>query len=102
LRARVDDWRGLLRRHVPQARQILRKLFPKPLLLGPDEEGFALRGQASIEKLVTGLPCANVVASPAGFEPAVPACEAGVPGLWARGHGGVHGRGPAQDKNPPL
>jgi hypothetical protein len=67
MRAKLDDWRGLLRRHVPQARQILKKLFPQPLRLGPDDDGgFALRGQASVEKLVQGIPCANTVASPAG------------------------------------
>jgi hypothetical protein len=49
------------------------KTFSEGLLLGPDGDGFALRGQASIEKLVHGLPCANSVASPAGFATCGPA-----------------------------
>ena len=63
LRARLDDWRGLLRRQTPQARQILRKLFPEPLKLGPEHEGFVLHGYASVEKIVRGMPSANTVAS---------------------------------------
>ncbi|MCA1585242.1 MAG: hypothetical protein LC791_10905 [Acidobacteria bacterium] len=68
LRAQLDDWRGLLRRHVPQARQILKKLFPEPLRLGPDPYGFALQGYARLDKIVQGMASANRVASLAGFD----------------------------------
>jgi hypothetical protein len=35
LRERLADWRGLLTRHIPQARQILRKLLTSAITLTP-------------------------------------------------------------------
>ncbi len=59
LRRRLDDWQGLLNRHVPQARQILRKLLPHPLVLTPRIEGkrpqYEFSGQASLGKVLAGV-----------------------------------------------
>lgn len=46
---RLTDWRGLLRRHVPQARQIISKLLTDRLTFGPQTRdgvsGFPIRGK---------------------------------------------------------
>ena len=74
LRETLEDWRGALRRHVPQARQILRKLLVGKLAMTPVREGrkgaFDFRGEASRGRLLTGLAgFPHTVASPPGFEP---------------------------------
>ena len=59
LRDRLEDWQGLLTRHVPQARQILRKLLPHPLVLTPRLKGknkrYEFTGQASLGKVLAGV-----------------------------------------------
>ena len=59
LRQRLEDWQGLLNRHVPQARQILRKLLTDPLVLTPRLEGkkkqYEFKGQASLGKVLAGV-----------------------------------------------
>ena len=44
LRTRLDDWRALLRRHVPQARQILRKLLVDRVVFTPKTDHYAFVG----------------------------------------------------------
>jgi hypothetical protein len=67
---RLEDWRALLGRHVPQARQILKKLLVGPILFTPerDDHGryYALSATGSLGKLLAGVPGANLVASPTG------------------------------------
>ena len=70
---------SLLGRHTPQARQILAKMLRDKLRFTPERRdgrpGYRSRGEGTIctllEGLVPGL--SQVVASPAGFEPALPA-----------------------------
>jgi hypothetical protein len=72
LRARLDDWRGLLRRHVAQGRQILRKLLETPLTFTPVIGRAAvlqIRGEVRFDRLIAGLALPQVLASPTGFEP---------------------------------
>jgi len=69
LEAKLADWRGMLRRHIVQTRQILRKLLPDPIVLTPhdDMQGAALRGTAALGTLISGLfPGPTNLASPAG------------------------------------
>jgi hypothetical protein len=69
LEAKLADWRGLLSRHVTQARQVLRKLLPDPMVLLPhaDMSGAVLQGTASVGVLICGLfPGATSLASPDG------------------------------------
>ena len=70
LRQRLDDWRGLLRRHVPQARQILRKLVDGRLTFTPKTDHYEFVGQWTLGKLMSGLvDLPQGMASPTGFEP---------------------------------
>ena len=70
---RVRDWRSLLRKHVEQGQQLLRRLIVGRLKVTPqtDAEGryFAFKGEATWSRLLTGIWPQNM-ASPAGFEPA--------------------------------
>ena len=50
LRVRVDDWRGLLRRHVPQARQILRKLLVDRVVFTPRADHYEFVGAWTLGK----------------------------------------------------
>jgi hypothetical protein len=57
LEGKLADWRGLLRSHVTQARQILRKLLPEPIILTPHDDlrGAVLKGTALLDTLTYGL-----------------------------------------------
>ena len=58
MRARLDDWRGLLARHVPQAQQILKKLLAGPVRFMPEREGirqgWRFSGAATLESCLRG------------------------------------------------
>ena len=70
LQERLEDWRGLLSRQVPQARQILKKLLHGVITFTPDRDGmrqgWRFKSGATFEKLLAGSPWANTVASPTG------------------------------------
>ena len=55
LRVRLDDWRGLLRRHVPQARQILRKLLVDRVVFTTRTDHYEFTGSWTLGKLVSGV-----------------------------------------------
>ena len=68
LRARLDDWRGLLRRHVPQARQILRKLLVDCVVFTPRTDHYEFVGPWTLGKLVSGVvDLPQGMASPRGW-----------------------------------
>ena len=68
LRVRVDDWRGLLRRHVPQARQILRKLLVDRVVFTPRADHYEFVGAWTLGKLVSGVvDLPQRMASPTGL-----------------------------------
>jgi hypothetical protein len=70
IESRVNAWRKLMQRHVPQARQILRKMkvgIQFELVEQHGQPGYRFRGTASISGLLAGLPL--LVTSPSGFEP---------------------------------
>ena len=73
LRARLDDWHGLLGRHVAQARQILRKLLVGRLVVTPDatrDGRYAeVAGTGTLGKFLSGVILPKGMASPTGFEP---------------------------------
>ncbi len=77
LRARLEDWRGLLCRQVGQARQILRKLLVGRLVFTPRKDAsgryYEFTGQANLGRLLEGLIFPKGRVSPAGFEPALSA-----------------------------
>jgi hypothetical protein len=76
----VLAWRDALRRHVPQARQILQKVLRDRLTFTPEERdrqrGDRFTAEGSIFPLLVGMvpefancPLSQTVASPSGFEP---------------------------------
>ena len=73
LRRRLGEWRALLRRHVPQARQIIKKLLAAPLRFTPVTENgaryYEFTAQIALGRVFSGIADAIWVASPTGFEP---------------------------------
>lgn len=73
LRERLAEWRGLLGRQIPQARQILKKLLDGPVVFEPVREGiregWRFVGFGKLSALLHGTKFAKFVASPTGFEP---------------------------------
>ena len=73
LRARLEDWHGLLGRHVPQARQMLRKLVIGRFVMTPDatgERNYAeIAATGTLAKFLSGVGVPKGMASPTGFEP---------------------------------
>ncbi len=72
MRAKLDDWRNLLRRNVQDARAVLRALLVGPLRFTPIVEdrrrGYAFRGTIALDRLLAGVvDLPTVVASPTGF-----------------------------------
>ena len=55
LRKRLNDWRSLLRRHVPQARQILRKLLTDRVVFSPQADHYTFESTWTLGKLVSGV-----------------------------------------------
>jgi hypothetical protein len=69
LRAKLADWRGLLRRNVAEGRTVLRTLLIGPLRFTPLVEGrrrgYAFEGTIALDRLLAGV--SDRVASPRGF-----------------------------------
>ena len=57
LSRRLEDWRGLMRRHVAQSQQLLRRLIDGKLTCRPDlQRGiYVIEGTANLSKLGAGL-----------------------------------------------
>jgi site-specific DNA recombinase len=78
-RLKVTEWSGLMRRHQPQARQILDKVLKEKLRFTPEcrgsRKGYKFEGAGTLTKLLTGgVPGFSLaVASPAGIKPYRPA-----------------------------
>ena len=74
LRKRLCEWRGLLRRQTPTARQMLARLLDGRIAWTPRKaEGlYEFAGRARFDDaLLSGIVVTEGLASPAGFEPAV-------------------------------
>ncbi|MGH8245863.1 MAG: hypothetical protein ACREUU_05460 [Gammaproteobacteria bacterium] len=72
----LADWRQTIRRHLPQARQMARKLLRDRITFTPQTDdlgraGWRYHAEGSVSKLLPGvLPeFPQAVASPTGFEP---------------------------------
>jgi site-specific DNA recombinase len=62
------DWKGLLRGHVQQAQQIIRRLVVGRLTMTPQPAGYyTFTGSGTVRPLLSG--CIRNMASPPGFEP---------------------------------
>ncbi|MBA3888839.1 MAG: recombinase zinc beta ribbon domain-containing protein [Acidobacteria bacterium] len=67
--ALLTDWRGLLRAHVAQGQQVLRRLIRGKFTFAPQEDKtYAFSAIGTVRPLLGGL--VQKLASPAGFEPA--------------------------------
>jgi len=56
LRKRVEDWRGLLTKQAPIARQIVTKLVDGRFVFTPQEDGsWEFVGRASVGKILQGI-----------------------------------------------
>jgi hypothetical protein len=71
LRAKLADWRGLLRRNITEGRAVLRALLIGPLRFSPVKEGrrrgYAFEGTIALDRLLTGvLELPTAMASPSG------------------------------------
>ena len=55
LRTCLNDWRALLHRHIPQARQILRKLLVERVVFTPKTDHYEFVGTWTLGKLVSGV-----------------------------------------------
>ena len=70
LRAAVGEWRDVLGRQIPQARQIVTKLLEGRLTFTPElsdgRPGFRFQATGTVEKLISGVvpECLRAVASP--------------------------------------
>ncbi len=74
LRAKLDDWRGLLQRNVADGRAVLRTLLIGPLRFTPVSDGrrrgYAFEGTLALDRLLCGVvDLPPRLASPTGFEP---------------------------------
>jgi hypothetical protein len=66
---RLAEWRGLLRRHVAQSRQILKKLLVGRIVFRQREDGvYEFSGQASLGRIIAGLVWTKTGVAPTGFE----------------------------------
>lgn len=72
LRARLVEWRRLLRRQTPIARQMLSLLLDGRIVWTPKpaEARYEFSGRARLDRLLAGAVVTRGVTSPAGFEPA--------------------------------
>jgi hypothetical protein len=73
LEERFADWRGILHRQAPMARQIVKKLLAGPLKFTPKQDAdgtsyYEFEGEGTLSKLLGNL-VPIMVASPTGFEP---------------------------------
>ena len=79
LRWRCADWRSLLRRNVAEARPVVELLLGGRVVVTPRQDSprtapvFDVRVPLSQRAIFEGICGPNGVASPAGFEPALPA-----------------------------
>jgi hypothetical protein len=72
LQARLEDWRGLVTRHVPQARQLIRKLIEDRIIFRPilheGARACELIMQGSLVKILSGSLDPKALASPTGTD----------------------------------
>lgn len=68
VRARLEDWRGLLTRNVQGARQLLREVLEGPLKFTPENGAYRFEGHAAMGRLLGTAGLATLMASPKGIE----------------------------------
>jgi hypothetical protein len=68
---KANEWRALLRKHAPIARQMIRKLVEGRIVFTPDRQArrYTFRATGTLATFFSGIVCPHVVTSPTGFEP---------------------------------
>jgi hypothetical protein len=65
LEAKFDDWRGVLHRQAPTARQILKKLLDGKITFTPKNEGYyEFEADGVLTKMLVGVTHPSMVTSP--------------------------------------
>jgi hypothetical protein len=68
LHTKADEWRGLLWKHAPIARQMVRKLVEGRIVFTPDREArrYTFLATGTLANFFSGIVCPQAVASPTG------------------------------------
>jgi hypothetical protein len=68
LQTKADEWRALLRKHAPIARQMVRKLVEGRIVFTPDREArrYTFLVTGTLANFFSGIVCPQAVASPKG------------------------------------
>jgi hypothetical protein len=66
LHTKAEEWRGLLRKHAPIARQMVRKLVEGRIVFTPDPEArrYTFLATGTLANFFSGIVCPQAVASP--------------------------------------
>src|SRR2546425_6567663 len=82
IRHRLDAWRSMLRREIPEAREILRNLIVGRIVFTPRPEARVseFSGRGSFGRLLAENTSPVSVVTPAGFEPAISTLKGSRPG----------------------
>ena len=69
LLTKTEEWKGLLRKHAPIARQMVRKLVEARIVFTPDREArrFSFLATGTLANFFSGIVCPQAVASPTGL-----------------------------------
>jgi hypothetical protein len=81
-RARLQNWKGVLRRQTVEARPLLGRLLEGRLTFTPHQGQrlYTFSGLASLGGLITGAVPSLAMVTPAGFEPAISTLKGSRPG----------------------
>ena len=68
LRTKTEEWKGLLRKHAPIARQMVRKLVEGRIVFTPDREArrYSFLATGTLANFFSEIVCPQAVASPKG------------------------------------
>jgi hypothetical protein len=66
LHTKAEEWRGLLRKHAPIARQMVRKLVEGRIVFTPDPQArrYTFLATGTLASFFSGIVCPQAVASP--------------------------------------
>jgi hypothetical protein len=69
LQTKTEEWKGLLRKHAPIARQMVRKLVEGRIVFTPDRDArrYSFLATGTLANFFSGIVCPQAVPSPTGF-----------------------------------
>jgi hypothetical protein len=71
LQTKAEKWHGLLRKHAPIARQMVRKIVEGRIVFTPDRDArrYTFLATGTLASFFSGIVCPQAVASPTGVVP---------------------------------